>query len=75
MKNNARLDALEYSGVKGFPVIAKVTSGFETVTKLYADYGAKPAQEQDSIYSRGNLYLRENYPKLDYITKAYLLKK
>lgn len=38
MKNNARLDELDYSGVKGFPVVAKITNGMETVKKFYSDY-------------------------------------
>ena len=46
----------------------------ENVRKFYADYGPKPAKEQGQIYAKGNTYLKENYPKLDYITKAYILK-
>jgi len=74
MKENHRLDALEYSGVKGFTVVAKVTSGFETIHEFYADYGTKPASQQDSIYIKGNDFLKRNYPKLDYIIKAYIIK-
>ncbi|MBV1887797.1 MAG: peptidylprolyl isomerase [Urechidicola sp.] len=74
MKDNPRLDELEYSGVKGFPVIAKVTSGFETIRKFYADYGAKPATQQDSIYMKGNDFLRKEYPEMDYIIKATIIK-
>ena len=73
MKDNHRLDDLEYSGVKGFTVIAKVTSGFETIHKFYSDYGAKPATQQDSIYTYGNSFLRKNYPDLDYIIKATII--
>lgn len=74
LKDNKRLDELEYSGVKGFPVIAKVTAGEEVIHKFYAGYGETPAKKQDSIYARGNSYLQKNYPKLDYITKAYILE-
>jgi peptidyl-prolyl cis-trans isomerase A (cyclophilin A) len=74
MKNNPRLDKLDYGGVKGFPVIAKIINGMENVHKFYADYGPKPAKEQGQIYAKGNTYLKENYPKLDYVTKAYILK-
>lgn len=74
MKDNHRLDELEYSGVKGFTVIAKVTSGFETIHKFYAGYGPAPANRQDSIYIKGNDFLKRNYPKLDYINKAYIIK-
>jgi peptidyl-prolyl cis-trans isomerase A (cyclophilin A) len=74
MKNNPRLDKLDYGGVIGFPVIAKITNGMENVHKFYADYGPKPAKEQGLIYAKGNTYLKEKYPKLDYITKAYIIK-
>jgi len=74
MKDNYRLDKLEYSGVKGFTVVAKVTSGYETLHKFYANYGPKPAQSQDSIYKKGNDFLKRNYPKLDYIIKATIIK-
>ena len=74
MKNNSRLDDLEYSGVKGFPVIAKITSGMETIHKFYSGYGSEPATKQHIIYAKGNNYLKNKYPKLDYITKAYIIK-
>jgi peptidyl-prolyl cis-trans isomerase A (cyclophilin A) len=74
MKNNPRLDKLDYGGVKGFPVIATIINGMETVQKFYANYGPKPAKEQGQIYTKGNTYLKEKYPKLDYITKAYIIK-
>ena len=35
LKDNYRLDELAYSGVKGFPVIAKVIAGKEVVLKFY----------------------------------------
>lgn len=72
--NSPRLDTIFYSGVRGFPVIAKVTKGMEVVNAFYKDYGNEPATKQDSIQIKGNNYLRKNYPKLDYINKAYILK-
>jgi len=74
MKNNPRLDKLDYEGVAGFPVIAKITNGMENVKKFYADYGPKAAHRQDSIYTKGNNFLKRNFPELDYITKAYIIK-
>lgn len=74
MKNNPRLDKLDYGGVAGFPVIAKITNGMENVKKFYADYGPKAAQRQDSIYTKGNDFLKRNFPELDYITKTYIIK-
>ena len=74
LKDNHRLNTLEYSGVKGFPVIAKVTNGKENVLKLYNKYGDKLGRKQDSISTYGNDYLKRKYPKVDYIIKAYLIK-
>ncbi|SDS31667.1 Peptidyl-prolyl cis-trans isomerase (rotamase)-cyclophilin family [Polaribacter sp. KT25b] len=74
LKNNNRLDTLTYSGVTGFPVIAKVISGKENVLKFYNGYGDKLGYKQDSIAKFGNKYLREKFPKVDYIIKAYILK-
>ena len=74
LKNNHRLDTLTYGGVKGFPVIAKVTNGFENVLKFYDKYGDKLGFRQDSITKYGNDFIKRKYPNVDYINKAYLLK-
>ena len=72
--NSPRLDTIFYSGVRGFPVVAKVTNGMDVVNAFYKDYGNEPATKQDSIQIKGNNYLIKNYPELDYINKAYILK-
>ncbi len=74
LKDNNRLDSIEYSGVKGFPVIAKVIAGQENVMKFYDGYGDKLGRRQDSINKYGNAFLMKNYPEVDYIKKAYILK-
>lgn len=74
LKDNNRLDTLEYSGVKGFPVVAKVIEGQENVLKFYSGYGDKLGYKQDSITKFGNQFLREKFPKVDYIIKAYIIK-
>jgi cyclophilin family peptidyl-prolyl cis-trans isomerase len=74
LKDNHRLDELAYSGVKGFPVIAKVIAGKDVVLKFYDGYGDKLGRKQDSIAEFGNAYLREKFPKVDYIIKAYFIK-
>lgn len=75
LKDNYRLDTLDYSGVKGFPVIAKVINGEENVLKFYDGYGDKLGRKQGRIAKEGNAFLKENYPKVDYILRAYILKK
>jgi cyclophilin family peptidyl-prolyl cis-trans isomerase len=74
LKNNNRLDTYTSEGVKGFPVIAKVTAGMENVAKFHDGYGDKLGMNQDSIQKFGNQFIRENYPKVDFIYKAYILK-
>ena len=74
LKDNYRLDTLRYSGVTGFPVIAEVIDGEETVMKFYDGYGDKLGYKQDSISKFGNKFLKEKYPEVDYILKAYILK-
>lgn len=74
LKDNHRLDKLTYGGVEGFPVIAKVTSGKENVLKFYDKYGERPGRRQDSIQVYGNKFLKKNYPDIDYIKKAYIVK-
>ena len=72
--NSPRLDTLDYSGVKGFPVVAKITQGMDVVQLFYNGYAGKPAEKQDVIGKEGNEYLKTNFPKLDYINKAYIIK-
>ncbi|WP_088323767.1 peptidylprolyl isomerase [Polaribacter tangerinus] len=74
LKNNYRLDTLTYAGVRGFPVIAKVIKGSENVLKFYNGYGDKLGRKQDSITRFGNKFLKEKFPKVDFIKKAYLIK-
>lgn len=75
LKDNYRLDKLAYSGVTGFPVVAKVIQGEENVLKFYDGYGDNLGRKQGKIAKEGNKFLKENYPKVDYILKAYILKK
>jgi len=74
LKDNYRLDKLAYSGVTGFPVVAKVVAGKENILKFYGGYGDKLGRKQDAISKFGNIFIREEYPKTDFIIKAYILK-
>jgi len=74
LKDNHRLDELTYSGVKGFPVVAKIIAGKEVVLKFYDGYGDRLGGKQDSISKFGNAFLRAKFPKVDYIKKAYFIK-
>ena len=74
LKDNYRLDKLAYSGVTGFPVVAKVVAGKENVLKFYDGYGEKLGRKQDAISKLGNVFVRDEYPKIDFIIKAYILE-
>ncbi|HLY01287.1 MAG TPA: peptidylprolyl isomerase [Candidatus Cybelea sp.] len=63
--NNARLDGM------GFAPIGRVTSGMSNVDHIYSGYGEQP--DQDMIAEQGNVYLKKEFPKLDYIKTARIV--
>jgi peptidyl-prolyl cis-trans isomerase A (cyclophilin A) len=63
--DNSRLDKL------GFAPFGKITEGMDVVDKITSQYGEKPNQGQ--IQERGNEYLKEDFPKMDYIKKATIV--
>ncbi len=73
LRNNAILDQSNYS----YAPIGRVMEGMEIVERLYSGYGEiapnGPGPRQQLIYERGNKYLEENFPKLDFIKKATVL--
>lgn len=67
--NNARLDA------QGFAPICKVSKGMDIAEKLYNEYADKPSSHQGDIQEKGNAYLKEAWPELDYIVKSSIVKE
>jgi len=67
-KDNSYLDK------QGFVPIGEVVEGMEVADMLYADYGAAPQNEQNTLVSQGNKYMQTKYPKLDYIKTATIVK-
>jgi cyclophilin family peptidyl-prolyl cis-trans isomerase len=65
LANNARLDAM------GFAPIGKVIKGMNAVENIYSAYGEQP--DQDKIAAQGNAYLKEDFPRLDYIKTARIV--
>lgn len=69
---NARLDAM------GFAPFGEVTDGMEIVDGLYAGYGegapAGKGPSQGRIQSEGGIYLRAEFPNLDFINRATLVE-
>ena len=71
LKDNPKLDTVNYNGLRGFPPVARVIAGMEVIDSFYGEYGFEPANHQDSVMVKGNQYWRLLFPKLDYIVKVY----
>jgi peptidyl-prolyl cis-trans isomerase A (cyclophilin A) len=67
MKDNFKLDTVNYNGLQGFPPIARIIGGFEVVEAFSSKYGFEPANHQDSVMVQGNAYWEKKFPGLDYI--------
>jgi peptidyl-prolyl cis-trans isomerase A (cyclophilin A) len=71
-KDNANLDGM------GFAPFGKVISGMKTVDALNGEYGegapggAGPSQPR--MQAEGNAYLQRDFPKLDYVKSAKIVK-
>ena len=65
-KDNAFLDS------QGFTPFGEVVSGMEAVDKINALYRDRP--DQGLIQQRGNAYLVEQFPNLDYVKKATIVR-
>lgn len=70
--DNSQLDS------RGFAPFGKVIQGMEVVDALYKGYGEGAPRgggpSQGLIQSQGNSYLQAQFPKLDYIKRASLMK-
>jgi peptidyl-prolyl cis-trans isomerase A (cyclophilin A) len=68
LADNSRLDDM------GFSPFAQVTKGMEVVDKLFGEYGEQITSLQGEIAAGGNKFLEKNFPKLDAIKTAKLIK-
>ena len=71
--NSPRLDEIDSNGVVGFPVIAKVTKGMDVV-KQFKSYDDRPRRALRGK-PNANSFLRENFPEMDFIISASIVKK
>jgi len=56
---------------QGFTPFGKVNTGMEVVEAITSEYGERPNQGQ--IQMRGNEYLEEQFPNMDYIKAATIV--
>lgn len=70
LKDNYKLDT------QGFPPVGRVIEGMDVVSTLYNGYGdfGKGAPDPTALSRNGNGYLKAQYPKLDYIITAEIIK-
>ena len=68
LADNSRLDEM------GFSAFGKVIKGMEVVDKLYGEYGEQLTQLQGEIAAQGNKFLEKNFPKLDAVKTAKIIK-
>ena len=57
---------------QGFAPFGRVVEGIEIVDKINAQYREQP--NQGRIQSEGNAYLTKEFPKMDYVKKATIVK-
>ena len=55
-----------------FAPFGRVVEGMDVVEAINAEYGEKP--DQTSIQTRGNEYLKEKFPNLDFIKSMRIIK-
>lgn len=73
LKDNQRLDRL------GFAVVAQVVAGLDVVDSLYTGYGEGAPRgqgpTQDRITKEGEAYLAQEFPLLDQVRRATVVKR
>lgn len=74
MQDNPKLDTTMREGVHGYPPFGKVIRGMDVLFKLNGKYKKQILPLQDSVYRWGNLYLDKNFPGLDKIISATIIR-
>ncbi len=73
LKDNQRLDRL------GFAVLGQVVAGIEVMDSLYTGYGEGAPRgqgpTQDRITKEGEAYLAKEFPRLDQIKRATIVRR
>jgi cyclophilin family peptidyl-prolyl cis-trans isomerase len=72
--DNAFLDDWAGDGVAGFPPVGRIVTGLEVAEGLNDAYGDAIMGLEDSILSEGNAFLDREYPGLDAILRAEVVR-
>lgn len=72
LKDNPKLDTVNYESVTGFPVLGSVVQGMDVVQSMYSGYADKTMDVYDSLSANRSKY-QALFPKLDSIKKAYII--
>ncbi len=75
LRHNSSLNTMPVGGVKGYPPIAEIVSGIEVIDTFNSSYGNEPARHQKSINALGREFLDKEFPGLDYIKTARVVKE
>ena len=67
LRNNPSFD-------ENFAPIGEIVEGMSVVDSLWSGYGDHPGPDQGRIVAEGNQYLLREFPKLDYIKTAQILR-
>src|SRR5262245_18254102 len=59
---------------QGFAPIGEVVEGLSVIEKFYSGYGDQPTGRQGEIAAGGNVFLKREFPKLDFVKTAKVVK-
>ena len=64
----------------GFAIFGHVVEGMDVVDALYSNYGERSgggmrAGHQDKLFEEGNAYLDREFPSLDHLIRAQIIKR
>ena len=60
---------------RGFVPFGKVVSGMDIVKKVNTEYGENHRRVQGRFQAEGNAYIKEEFPKIDFIKSVTLIKE
>ena len=66
--------------LRSFVPFGKIIEGMDVADALYTEYGETAgggirAGKQGKLFEEGNEYLKRNFPRLDYIVRARVVKR